>query len=550
MISPNFGSDCMKARLYYYDYLNRQAGRKVPKSTFEHISRCQFCQDEINRLDSLLMHANRDIEQSLRNLSITEIIGFHLAYADKPVSCSTVKPFLPSLVIPGLEIKVQTPITAHIDGCPDCTEDLAKIRALGLEPEQLLRLGRILAARAPEDTVGCSRARRAMLSIVSMDFSQIDAETLKHVCICPDCRALLYEYREELRQELSAGSESEGDFPCESVTVSDIFCYCLPYEIDPANDEYAGFRESLTSHLRSCPVCLTRMQQLHSCISDIAERPESGVVAAITFDEQPVEEQGSEINDILMGRPSNLREEINQNELVSGAPVATSSRLVSLKRYIRPSLAAAAVLLIAFALFFSAPSAKAVGLEQIYHALEKATNICISRFRAGEEKPWQKQWISSTLNIILYDNDGQYVLWDYDNRQVRIKTKGENIRIESISEDIAAEGKESFNGSFGLLPFSDVTQAKKEAQWNRVDSTNISIDPGVEVYDLTWNKKVTAEITEYNKWRVYVNTTTKLPLRIEWYLKTDSTVNYTIGTIETITYPSDSEIKEFIEITF
>ena len=521
MISPNIDSDCMKARLYYYDYLNRQVGRKIPENTFEHISRCRFCQDEIEHLDCLLEDADKDIEQKWRNSSIADILGLHFAYVDKPVSCAAVKPFLPSLLVDDLKIRIQTPITAHIADCRDCTEDIEKLKALDLSREQLLRLSQILAAVSSDNTIECSQVRPMIPSVVAMEFSQNDEETLKHVCVCPDCRTLLYRQREELRRELLLGSINESEFPCESVTYSDIFCYCLPFGIDPANDEYEEFRESLTSHLRSCPVCLEKIQRLHSCINDIAERQESGVVTTITFDE-----------------PTIIRDE----------PV-TSSRLVSLKRYIKPTLAAAAVLLIGFALFFSIPSAKAVSLEQIYNAVEKAKNICISRFRPGEDKPWQKQWISSTLNVILYDNEGQYILWDYDNNQMKIKTKDGNIHAESILEDIAAEGKESFNGSFGLLPFSDVFQAKENAQWNRVENIDLSMTPNTEVYDLTWDITVD-DMTRYYKWRVYADTTTNLPIRIEWYLKMNPNVNYTIDTIETVAYPNDTEISEFIQSTF
>jgi len=67
-------------------------------------------------------------------------------------------------------------------------------------------------------------------------------------------------------------------FPCESVSPSEIFAYTIPFGLDPANDQYAKFRPSFTSHLIKCQTCLGKMQELHNTIYAILERPDLGIV--------------------------------------------------------------------------------------------------------------------------------------------------------------------------------------------------------------------------------------------------------------------------------
>jgi len=76
----------------------------------------------------------RDIIDTLRR---------HFGCLDEQVTCSRVKPFLPGLLIPILRIRIPTPITVHIDHCPECADDLKALGDLGLSPAQLERLERL-----------------------------------------------------------------------------------------------------------------------------------------------------------------------------------------------------------------------------------------------------------------------------------------------------------------------------------------------------------------------------------------------------------------------
>ena len=218
------------------------------------------------------------------DLAITTCLKFHLSYIDQPVTCKVVKPFLPWQVDKELAISEQTPITAHINECPDCRNDIEILKQLNLDPKYLSRLSELFAGEPYKNTSSCRETQEAMQLIAEMNFSATTAEVLRHVCICPTCRQLLYQKRNEMLESLPAYDLSP-EFPCESVCPSEIFVYTIPFGLDPANDQYAKFRPSFTSHLVKCRTCLSKMQELHNSIYAILERPDSGVVSCYDLDE-------------------------------------------------------------------------------------------------------------------------------------------------------------------------------------------------------------------------------------------------------------------------
>ena len=138
------------------------------------------------------------------------------------------------------------------------------------------------------DETDCTTAREAIPTVAAMAFGRTDAKTLRHLSLCPKCRQELYKFRQTILEQtkiLHSENETQKNiFPCSSVGANDVFDYCIPYGIDPASDEYAKFRKSLTTHIGCCAECLDKIQQLHKTIYDIAERPESGVVTVFHID--------------------------------------------------------------------------------------------------------------------------------------------------------------------------------------------------------------------------------------------------------------------------
>ncbi|MHB9069388.1 MAG: hypothetical protein ACYC54_03355 [Sedimentisphaerales bacterium] len=139
-------TSCEQASIFYYDYI-QGALDNVELSILSHIEKCTFCGSEIERLKAILFKTADQTASdavSRKDKLTTTILASHFLLADKEVTCGIAKQFIPSLASSLVDIRVPTPITAHIQSCPLCKHDLEVIRGLKLTDEQLTRLGRVI----------------------------------------------------------------------------------------------------------------------------------------------------------------------------------------------------------------------------------------------------------------------------------------------------------------------------------------------------------------------------------------------------------------------
>ena len=330
MIAPN-NLLCRQAELHYYDFLHEEDRRRIEGHIINHIEHCQNCQKQINRLREVLARAESDFEagQKGARTAVGHMLKLHFSCIGECVTCGVVKPYLPTLLVPALAIKIPTPITAHIDNCQQCSGDLETVRRLNLSPIQLRRLSQLLADKPADNTVSCGRSWFAIQWVAAMDWAGIEAKVLRHLCKCHVCRGLLYKERQKICDRLpDCGTSPE--FPCESVSASDIFDYAVPYGLDPANDQYAKFRASFTLHVVTCAKCLTKVQQLHRTIYAIAERPDSEVVTIYNIDESA--KAHSESDDVYAGFPIRVEVRGREAEVKAEALGPTVNFAAALKR--------------------------------------------------------------------------------------------------------------------------------------------------------------------------------------------------------------------------
>jgi len=557
MISHNPDTNCTNARLYYYDFLSKETRGVIPEGALQHITQCLNCHTEMDRLKDLFVKADErfDSEQSRKDSAISTLLRLHFEYIGESVKCDTVKPFLASLADPALRIRIPTPITTHLDKCQFCRDDLMILLDLHLPHKILCRLGQILAEKPIEDDFCCSQAQAAIPSVVSMAFHETNAEILKHLCTCPNCRKELYLHRENVRKKLLQNGALQDGFSCESVTAADIYDYCLPYGIDPADDEYAGFRESLTSHLRVCPTCLAKMQELHLTIYNIAERAESEIVTIYNISES-AETQSPDVSEPYAGFPINVEIENGKDKMDTEQPartldfaatLKTKASALNLKPLFRAGLAAAAVIAVGLALLFNAPAANAVTIEQICRAIENARNICIATFQPGKTEPEQKRWVSRSSSIYMTKTGEQSVLFDLANKVMRVKHLNTASIETPLSVEIIAETEKMMSGFLGLVPFSDLSLVPEDAEWNHVTSNDFKATSDTAIYDFIWIKRSFAGQVVFNKWRFFVDLKTNLPLRTEAYRKLDSETEYTLVSTKAVEYLSDSKMESVIQ---
>jgi len=561
MIALNPHSLCVQAEPHYYDFIFGEEDESVPEHIVRHIEGCENCQERLNQLKVALSRADGvDSKQRQADSAINTMLRLHFGYIGRPVTCRVVKPFLPTLLDPLLQVRTPTPITAHLDNCEQCSEDLKTIQAMNLNRKQLGRLSRLLAEDPAEDTVNCSEAQAAGLAVALLAFGKTNAEALKHLCLCPQCRQALYEYRESVRKDLLQEEQIEKEFPCEKVSATDVFDCCVPYGIDPAADQYAKFRESLASHLRSCPACLAKIQQLHNTVYGIVQRAESEVVTRYHLDEFAKVQTPTESESLYAGFPIRVEVANSKGQVEPGQPASASTFAAALRKRlsainVKPLariVAVAATVVIVAALLLNTQTAKAVTLADIYRALENVQNVYIAHFGPDLEEPAQEQWVSRKLGIHLIKTKVEIVLRDVTGETMKVKQLQDgSIESGIMSAEMVGQTRENMAGSLGLVPFTQLSLLPKGAEWTPANRDGLTgVAEGVEVYDLTWTEEMPNGPTVIRKWRYFVNNQTGLPQRVELYRKLVDDYEYALKSMKTVEYLSDEQIQEVVKEVF
>jgi hypothetical protein len=553
MVAPNFNSLCKQAELYCYDFLSDKSQGPIPEFIVNHINQCPHCYEQVNQLKTILSQPEGciSLEQKQINSVIANWLSLQFTYVGKRVTCETVKLFLPGFLEPALNVKIPTPITVHLHNCPKCLDDLETIKELKLSTKQLCRLSNLFLEKANENNFSCSQAQEAIPSVVSMALNETDKDTLKHLCVCPDCRKKLHQHREQVCNESLNNKTGEQTFICEEISASDFFDYVVPYGLDPANDQYVQFRRFFTSHASICPVCLANMQQLHNTVFGIAERAESGIATIYHIDES-AKTKAVESGDIYAGFPVRVEMVKSGDEIKAQEPISTN---IAPKRRIpainiRPLFKvgiAAAILLAASVLFMNISTAKAVTLEEIYKAIEKVKNVHISSFIPNKKEPVRERWVSRTLNVNMIKTEKESVSWDIANKVRKVKRlDDDSVQTTNLTAEMSTETENAITSSLGLMPFYDISEIPADAKWNNVNNKNIKLNDSVEVYDLQWTERKYGGSAVFKKWRIFADAKTNLPQKVEWYQKSSLDSEYILMSVNTVEYLGGSEMQKII----
>lgn len=558
MIAFNPNSLCEKAGPYYYDFLFGTAEEPVPEEIVRHIEECRSCQDKLSQLQAALSQAdNVDTEERQAHSAIATMLRLHSAYIGKPVTCRIVKPFLPTFLDPVLQVRVPTPITVHLNNCPQCSEDLRAIQAMSLSRRQLGRLSRLFAENPLEDAVKCSEVHLSRSAAALLVLHKATAEALKHICVCPDCRKALYQHRQSVREDFLCCGEVQENFPCEQVSAADIFDYCVPYGIDPAADQYAQFRGSLASHVSSCPTCLGKMQELHNIVYRIVERPDSEVTTTCHIDELARAAQ-PDPDDLYAGFPIRVETANSRSQATPGQPVlplgsagALKQRVLGMNVRLSAKIAAvAAGILILAALLLNTPSAKALTIADIYKAIENIGSIYVASFVPNKKEPIQEQWVSRKFKIQLMKTKEEIVLWDVRNNLKKTKRLDDGlVETEPVPAETIRGIEQQMAGYLGLVPFDELSSLPKGHKWSPVsDDTLPILAEGVETYELTWSQETYGDPI-IMMCRFFVDRETALPQRVEFYQKLAPDLEYSLRYVRAVKYLNDSEVqKAFHEV--
>lgn len=541
-------TQCELASEYYYDILNPDAANPVPEKIMVHAANCLHCVKELARLHETLSEPITHEEATYVQQIPAQLVR-HFSLLGVHVDCQTAKGFLPLMVDPELEITIPTPITVHLDNCLQCHYDYETLRLLNLESKQLAALARFFSHARFQNSAECSDVRKSIKAIAMMQLEGLTVDALKHACLCKDCRSLLYNERFGISNEVNK-FEKPTNLPCEAVKATDLFVYCLPYGLDPANDQYAKFRPAFTSHVSSCPTCLEKLRQLNNTLFSIADRGESGVITCYELDSSTEKAGFSDISDHYTRYTDRsikvqLLDKAEAKIDIAASLQKPARKVVAAKRRRFRIPAAAAIITIAVILFLLVPSTtEAIDMEQVLNALKRIKNIYMKNTASGMSAPVQETWISRTLKIRMLKTDSEYVLWDVNGkaRKTRDVATGDASTME-LNKDAIAKLSDIVKGPMGMLP----SQVPHDSDWQLADDDSlITTIPGTQVYDFIYKDKAIDGSIVHRKWRGYIDAETKLPQRVERWEKLAHEKEYELTNVIEVVYLSAAQIRNAV----
>jgi hypothetical protein len=347
---------CQEAEVYYYDLLCQDEAA-VPASIRDHVETCPVCQEQIHCLRDTLLEAETNPSHVGSSDDATiEALPRQFQLLDEDVTCTRIRPFLPELLIASPQIRVATPVTVHIDHCPQCAEDLAALGKLDLTTDQLKRLGRLFQ---------------------------------DHVNAHPQGQPEVYQGRECRWGAVHEDEMSRKAIGCDSVSTADIFDYVVPYGPAPAEE---GPR-TIASHIRACPVCMGKVQRLHRTLYRILERADSGTTTAYHAD-------------------------LSVSSTVQATRTRGLGR--STRSLARVAVTAVAGVALVMLLWTNAPTASGRNVGNLLKAFAQAENVYVAETVSDDARPFEERWIARRWGKLVMRNNDECVLYDLNHRCKRI----------------------------------------------------------------------------------------------------------------------------------
>ena len=510
---------CGRAEAYYHDFLDDENGPAIPQAIKDHIRQCAHCQRRLDRLRELLCAAQGSPSslQRQRDRSLLAELQSHYELLGEPVTCRRVKRFLPSLLAPSPKVRIPTPVTVHVDQCPACAQDLESLRALELESGQLARLGCLYADSSANGLWACLRAQAKISVVWPGSLERVDAEILDHLRVCPRCRNRVYQQRKRLLDRRWYDSSERGALGCADILPADVFDLVVPYGgVDPSGENDRSGK--CQGHLRSCPDCLEKAQQLHRTVYGIAERPDSGVVtvcAAVAEDQDPAEET----EPLYEGYP--IAVQVLEREPEPAVAAAYRHRVSArLRPLFKPALIAAAMIPLAAIFLFSSPEALGLSARQVNQIFCETPDVRVSVY--GEDLAALKQefWAARNAGILTVETWSgtnstapERVIYELARRRVSIYDRaGGTENVAGLSPAELARAERMMSGLLGL--------SLERLTWDRELSRLadfVEADVRLEVYELDWQAPGYGGSAQSCQWKVYVDPATRRPVKTEYF---------------------------------
>jgi len=535
---------CDCAEVYYHDLLEDEESPAVPPEVVEHVRSCNRCRHRLECFRETLLEMEEEGEalHSREDRNLVGELEAQFAFLGEPLTCARAKRFLPKLLVPETPIRIPTPVTVHVDQCPECARDLESLRALNLSSAQLARLARLYAEGSGAGLGVCLRAQSSSRRGRRGSLEPAGARTADHLCVCPRCRNRFYQQRQRLLEREEFGSSKEGMLDCLGISDGDLFDFVVPYG-NSAGSEDEDRLKRCGIHILSCPHCLAKAQQLHRMVYGVMERPDSGVVTvyrtrssravSATQAESPYRDYPVDVQVIRRG----VDEPVDRSARIRG--------FAKLKPVFRIALTAAAVIPVALVFIMSARSALGLTPRQLNETAVKCPYIHITAFGGDLQRPPKEEiWASRSLRLVVTESPlGRTVANVVHGRAEFTPAAGLTRDVLSGEEARLAAAKRTLDRVVGC--------ALDEGRWNsELTRRDDAVENGVrlEVYELRFEVTLSAGTsTSSLAWMVYVDPATGRPVKSE--LRRWSRVEMAMVMEETrfFEYPTEGEFMQQLE---
>jgi len=506
MVAFDGSERCGEAEAYYHDFLDNENRPPVPASVTDHIQSCGRCRERLARLREILSETADALAPgpSWRNGRLVAELQAHFECLGQPITCTCVKPFLPNLLIGSIKIRIPTPVTVHVDYCPECSRDLESLRQLDLDAGQLARLSRFYAEGSTGGSWDCLRVQSG-----------------------PE-------------RSVSNGTKA---IPCADISWSDIFD-CLLCGVEIADESGPTARqETCRAHVWSCALCLERTRELYGALRAIAERPDSEIVTVCSAT-QEVSADAGRVGAPYEGYPLDvqvLSHPAAYRFLRSGASSMTSKRHPSHTRsrpFLKMAALAAAMIPLAILLFVNRPiSASGPTARDIDRRLAQAMNVHMAQFGSDPETPTQEFWASRAQGILISKTADLLVAYDLKRRH-RSAIEAEQVteRDVPLDQDAYDRARRRMEGLLG----PSLSSGPWDSELSKIeDPAHAAV--GVEVYELAWERSRHGGPAEPRKWRFYVDAKTNLPRKAEFFQWDPIEKKLSLATTRRFAYPPEGD---------
>lgn len=519
-----YGGSHLEWMEYFYALATRHE-ENVPEAAALHVRECAFCREQVVRLKKIVSgtRSGKDERGEASNRATIDSLDSHFHLLGEKVTCSRARPFLPGLLDSSLDLRIPTPVTVHVDQCPQCAGDLKRLRELNLDAGQLKRLRWLYEHGATGGSSLCRRARHHIDSFVHGAWRDIDGEILNHLSQCPRCRADVY----VRRQSLLDGLPEAPDDRCGHVAPAELFDHVVPHA-----DRVDGVEFSAASPGALCRERLEMMQTMHRIVYGIDERAESAVATVCRMAENdrtthagpgdPYADCGVAV-EIVRGGSQQTRPR------AQAAPKPAAARL-PMRRILKAGAVAAAAILLA-TLFHYTHDSSGITMAKVVRAFGQARNVRVMSVSPEGDKVIYELWVSRDLNLTGLLTPQQCVVYDLANREKEDVVSGTVAPIEDAElAGVRGMGDHCLGFSLSGVP--------ADAAWDRID-----IGGNREVYELLWMGRTDSGCDIPTKYEVTIDKSTMRPVSLRLFRIMPLETEWECQSLIVFEYPTEVRMR-------